>query len=111
MGLEPTTVGATIRSYHQLSYAHHPNLHNMIILKSALYNRFPLQKQGETHVVCEFFQACRHTRLPSQGFRLLCLLASVFFPLRKLLIAVHADFCLSFYNFSAIRTFFLEVRL
>ena len=56
MGLEPTTVGATIRSYHQLSYAHHPNLHNTIILKSALYNRFQLQKQGETHVVCEFFQ-------------------------------------------------------
>lgn len=24
MGLEPTTAGATIRSYHQLSYAHQP---------------------------------------------------------------------------------------
>ena len=29
MGLEPTTTGATIRSYHQLSYAHHPKTLNI----------------------------------------------------------------------------------
>ena len=76
MGLEPTTVGATIRSYHQLSYAHHPNLKNMIILESDLYNRFPIQKQGETHVVCEFFRCLPAYPHTSKG-----LPPSVFFPL------------------------------
>ena len=33
MGLEPTTTGATIRSYHQLSYAHHPKHEISIVLK------------------------------------------------------------------------------
>ena len=33
MGLEPTTAGATIRSYHQLSYAHHAKKSLVIVFK------------------------------------------------------------------------------
>lgn len=47
MGLEPTTAGATIRSYHQLSYAHHPTVTCTRSTAVFLYTQFLIFWQVE----------------------------------------------------------------